>query len=356
MKKTKTVYAKNVAIGGGNRVTVQSMLNIPLTDTENVLNSIRLLEDEGCEIIRASVPDEDAAEAIKTIAPKMRVPLVADIHFNYRLAIKAVENGVAKLRINPGNIGGKEKMREVCSCLKDYGIPVRIGVNGGSVEADILEKYTHVCPEALVESAERSIAYFNEFDYDNIVVSIKASDVNTTYLANKLFSSKYDYPLHLGITEAGAALSGIVRSSAGIGALLLEGIGDTIRVSLTGDPLQEVVVGKELLCACGLRCEGVKIISCPTCARCKTDTLSIVNFLKENTKHIKEPVTAAVMGCVVNGPGESKEADVGVACGDGKAAMFKNGEIYKTIKSEDIAKVMLEEIELIAQRKREEAK
>ncbi len=351
MKTTKTVYAGNVAIGGGHRVTVQSMLNIPLTQTEAALHSIRLLEEEGCEIIRASVPDEDAAEAIKIIAPQMHVPLVADIHFNHRLAIASVKNGVAKLRINPGNIGGKEKIKEVCSCLKDYGIPVRIGINGGSVEKDILSKYGHVCAEALVESAERSIAYFNEFDYDNIVVSIKASDVPTTYAANKLFSSKYDYPLHLGITEAGASMSGMVRSAAGIGALLLEGIGDTIRVSLTGDPVQEVTVGKELLCACGLRNEGVHIVSCPTCARCKTDTLSIVNFLKEHTGHIKQPVTAAVMGCVVNGPGESKEADVGVACGDGKAALFKNGEIYKTIKTEDIAQALLDEIESIAQEK-----
>lgn len=351
MKPTKTVYVGNVPIGGGNRITVQSMLNIPLTQTNEVLNSIRLLEEEGCEIIRASVPDEDAAQAIKTIAPQMNVPLVADIHFNYRLAIASVKNGVSKLRINPGNIGGKDKIKEVCNCLKDYGIPVRIGINGGSVEKDILAKYSHVCPEALVESAERSIEYFNEFDYDNIVVSIKASDVTTTYKANKLFSSKYNYPLHLGITEAGAAMSGIVRSSAGIGALLLEGIGDTIRVSLTGDPVQEVSVGKELLCALGLRDEGVHIVSCPTCARCKTNTLEIVNFLKENTKHIKQSVTVAVMGCVVNGPGESKEADVGVACSDKKAALFKNGEIYKTIKTEDISKTLLEEIESIAHQK-----
>lgn len=353
MKNTKSVKIGNVVIGAGNNVAIQSMLNIPLSDTERVMNSIRALEEEGCEILRAAVPDMQEADALKDIIPKMNIPLVADIHFDYRLAIKSVENGVAKLRINPGNIGGKDKMREVCACLKDYGIPVRIGVNSGSVEKDILEKYKHVCAEALVESAERSIGYFNEFGYDNIVVSIKASDVVSTYSANKLFSEKYDYPLHLGITEAGANMSGIIRSSVGIGALLLDGIGDTIRVSLTGDPVQEVVAAKEILTACNLRKEGVRIVSCPTCARCKTDTLSIVEFLKENTKHVKEHVVVAVMGCVVNGPGESKEADIGVACSDGKGALFKGGEIYKTVKSNEIANILLEEIELIAKAKRE---
>lgn len=350
---TKQVKAGNVAIGGGAPVSIQSMLNIPLTDTERVLASIRALEEAGCEIIRAAVPDMESAEAIKTILPHMHVPLVADIHFDYRLAIASIENGVSKVRINPGNIGGKENVREVSACLKDHGIPVRIGINSGSVEKDLLEKYGHVCSEALVESAERHIAYFNEFDYDNIVMSIKASDVVMTYSANKLFSSRYDYPLHLGVTEAGAATAGIVRSSVGIGALLLDGIGDTIRVSLTGDPVQEVYAAKEILTACNLRKDGVRIVSCPTCARCKTDTLSIVEYLRDHTSHIKEHVVVAVMGCVVNGPGESKEADIGVACGDGKGAVFKNGEIYRTVRTEELCDVLLEEIGKIARERRE---
>ena len=351
-RSTRAVNAGGVTIGGGSSVKIQSMLNVPLTDTDRAIRQIEALEKEGCEIIRAAVPNMDAAEAIKTIMPHMNVPLVADIHFDHRLAIASVENGVSKVRINPGNIGGKDRVREVCACLKDHGVPVRIGVNSGSVEKDILEKYGHVCAQALVESAERSIAYFNEFGYDDIVMSIKASDVVMTVEANRLFSEKYDYPLHLGVTEAGAALSGVIRSSVGIGTLLMEGIGDTIRVSLTGDPVQEVTAAKEILTAAGLREEGVRIVSCPTCARCKTDTLSIVEYLKANTGHIKEHVVAAVMGCVVNGPGESKEADVGAACGDGKAAIFKGGKTYMTVPSEDIGRVLLSEIEKIAAERR----
>ena len=343
-KQTRAVKVSDVIIGGGFPVTIQSMLNIPLTDTDRVLASIRALEDAGCQIIRAAVPDMESAEAIKTVLPQMRVPLVADIHFDYRLAIASVEAGVSKVRINPGNIGGPDRVREVCACLREHDIPVRIGVNSGSVEKDLLEKYGHVCAEALVESAERSIGYFNEFGYDNIVMSIKASDVVMTVEANRLFSSRHDYPLHLGVTEAGAALTGVIRSSVGIGTLLMEGIGDTIRVSLTGDPVQEVTAAKEILTAVDMRREGVRIVSCPTCARCKTDTLSIV-----------ENVVVAVMGCVVNGPGESREADVGVACGDGKGAVFTGGEIYMTVPTQELSHVLLEEIEKIAERKRSEA-
>lgn len=346
---TKNVYAGSVPIGGGNRITVQTMLNIPLTQTNRVIADIHSLQEAGAEIIRAAVPDEDAAKALKTVLPEMSVPMVADIHFNWRLAIKSVEAGVSKLRINPGNIGGKEKLREVCACLKEYKIPVRIGVNGGSLEKDILEKHGGVCSEALVESAMRSVGYFNEFGYDDIVVSIKASDVVTTYEANRLFASRYAYPIHLGITEAGSNMSGIIRSSVGIGAMLLAGIGDTIRVSLTGEPMQEVLAGKEILSACNLRKEGVRVISCPTCARCTTDTLSIAEAIKESTKHIKPYVCVAVMGCVVNGPGESKEADIGVACCNGKGLIFKNGETYKTVDEKDIIKVLLEEINSLAE-------
>ncbi len=346
--KSKTVYAKNVPIGGGNRVTVQTMLNIPLNDTIRVINEIHALENAGCEILRTAIPDEESVEALKNILPEMSIPMVADIHFNWRLAIKSVEAGVSKLRINPGNIGGKDKLKEVCACLKEYKIPVRIGVNGGSLEKDILQKHGSVCSEALVESAMRSIGYFNEFGYDDIVVSIKASDVVTTYEANKLFFSRYDYPIHLGITEAGSSLSGIIRSSAGIGAMLLNGIGDTIRVSLTASPIEEIIAGKEILNACGMRREGVNVISCPTCARCTTDTLSIVTEIKEKTKHIKPYICVAVMGCVVNGPGESKEADIGVACCNNKGLLFKNGASYKTVDEKDITKVLLDEINTIA--------
>lgn len=349
MKKTKEAVIGNVIIGAGNKVAIQSMLNIPLTKTKAAIDQIHQLEDEGCEIIRAAVPDMECAEKIKEVVKNIRIPLVADIHFDYRLAIKSIENGVSKLRINPGNIGGRDKVREVAACLNEYNIPVRIGVNAGSLEKDILGKYGHPTSEAIVESAKRSIDYFNEFNYDNIVISIKSSDVVTTYQANMLFSSLYDYPLHLGVTEAGANLSGIVRSSVGIGALLMQGIGDTIRVSLTGDPLQEITAAKEILTACNLRNFGVRIISCPTCGRCKTDILSIVSEIKSLTSHIKTPVVVAVMGCGVNGPGEAKEADLGVACGDGKGILFKKGEIIKSVAAEDIIKILCDEIELYAQ-------
>ncbi len=345
MKKTREVAIGSVAIGAGNPIAIQSMINIPLTDTDRAIAQILELEKNGCEIIRAAIPNMDAAECIKKVVSAIHIPFVADVHFDYRLAIRSVENGASKLRINPGNIGGKERVREVAACLREYKVPVRVGVNGGSLDQDILERYGHPTPEAIVESAERSIAYFNEFQYDNIVVSIKSSDVVATYQANKLFASKYDYPLHLGVTEAGAHLSGIIRSSVGIGALLLEGIGDTLRVSLTGDPLQEVIAAKEILSACNLRESGVRIVSCPTCARCKTDLLSIVTEVKERTKEIETPLVAAVMGCGVNGPGEAKEADVGVACGDGMGILFRKGEIIGRVPAEQIVDALCAEIE-----------
>lgn len=324
---------------------VQSMLKLPPTDYKSIINEINELEMLGCDIIRGTIPNMEAAKVIPKIVKNTNIPFVADIHFDYRVAIEAIKNGVHKVRINPGNIGGKERVREVVKCLKDYDIPVRIGVNSGSLEKDLLEKYGHPTPEALVESAYRSIAYFNEFGYDNIVLSIKSSDVVTTIDANRLFREKYSYPLHLGVTEAGAELGGIVRSSIGLGSLLKDGIGDTIRVSLTGDSRDEVVVGREILISLGLLDEGVRVVSCPTCGRCKTDTLSIVKEIKEKTRHIKEPITVAVMGCAVNGPGEAKEADMGVACGDGNAVFFEKGEKVKSIKSEEIASFILERIE-----------
>lgn len=345
MKKTNVVKIGNKVIGGGNPIMVQSMLKLPPTDHKAIIDEINELEMLGCDIIRGTIPNMEAAKVIPKIVKNTNIPFVADIHFDYKVAIEAIKNGVHKVRINPGNIGGKERVREVVKCLKDYDIPVRIGVNSGSLEKDLLEKYGHPTPEALVESAYRSIAYFNEFGYDNIVLSIKSSDVVTTIDANRLFREKYSYPLHLGVTEAGAELGGIVRSSIGLGSLLKDGIGDTIRVSLTGDSRDEVIVGREILISLGLLDEGVRVVSCPTCGRCKTDTLSIVKEIKEKTRHIKEPITVAVMGCAVNGPGEAKEADMGVACGDGNAVFFEKGEKVKSIKSEEIASFILERIE-----------
>ena len=345
MKKTNAVKIGNKIIGGGNPIMVQSMLKLPPIDYKSIIDEINELEMLGCDIIRGTIPNMEATKVIPKIVKNTNIPFVADIHFDYRVAIEAIKNGVHKVRINPGNIGGKERVREVVKCLKDYDIPVRIGVNSGSLEKDLLEKYGHPTPEALVESAYRSIAYFNEFGYDNIVLSIKSSDVVTTIDANRLFREKYSYPLHLGVTEAGAELGGIVRSSIGLGSLLKDGIGDTIRVSLTGDSRDEVVVGREILISLGLLDEGVRVVSCPTCGRCKTDTLSIVKEIKEKTRHIKEPITVAVMGCAVNGPGEAKEADMGVACGDGNAVFFEKGEKVKSIKSEEIASFILERIE-----------
>lgn len=345
MKKTNVVKIGNKVIGGGNPIMVQSMLKLPPTDHKAIIDEINELEMLGCDIIRGTIPNMEAAKVIPKIVKNTNIPFVADIHFDYKVALEAIKNGVHKVRINPGNIGGKERVREVVKCLKDYDIPVRIGVNSGSLEKDLLEKYGHPTPEALVESAYRSISYFNEFGYDNIVLSIKSSDVVTTIDANRLFREKYSYPLHLGVTEAGAELGGIVRSSIGLGSLLKDGIGDTIRVSLTGDSRDEVIVGREILISLELLDEGVRVVSCPTCGRCKTDTLSIVKEIKEKTRHIKEPITVAVMGCAVNGPGEAKEADMGVACGDGNAVFFEKGEKVKSVKSEEIASFILERIE-----------
>ncbi len=341
----REIKIKDKAIGGENPVLVQSMLKTPLTNVKEVINQVKEMEMAGLDIIRGAVPDMECAGVLKKVLKEINIPFVADIHFDYRLAIESIKNGVNKLRINPGNIGGKERVKEVVRCLKDYGIPVRIGVNGGSLEKDLLEKYHHPTPEALVESAYRSIEYFNEFGYDNIVVSIKSSDVKTTVEANRLFRKKYDYPLHLGITEAGSGMSGLVRSSVGIGNMLYDGIGDTIRVSLTGKSINEVYAGREILMSLGLLNEGVRVISCPTCGRTKTNIYDIVDRLKEETKNIKKQAVVAVMGCAVNGPGEAKEADMGVACGDGNAVFFKRGEKIKGISAEEIIPTIMQELE-----------
>ena len=341
---SKIIRIKDKFIGGGNPILIQSMLNVPLTDTDNAIRQAVALEEAGCEVIRASIPNKEAAKKIPEIISRINIPFVADIHFDHRLAIMSAEYGVHKVRINPGNIGGKDKVKEVVKALRDHGIPARIGVNAGSLEKDLLEKYGRPTAEAMVESAKRHIDMFREFDYEDIAVSLKSSDTKMTIDANRLFARTYDYPIHLGVTEAGFGESAVVKSAIGIGTLLIDGIGDTIRVSLTGSPIPEVDAAKEILKACGKLNEGIQIISCPTCARCKTDTLSIVREIKELTKFIKTPLTVAVMGCFVNGPGEASQADVGIACGKEQGKLFEKGVITGTVKKEDYTKVLMERI------------
>jgi len=327
MKKvTKRVMVGDVAIGGGAPVTLQSMTN---TDTRNVdatVAQILRLEEAGCEIVRSSVYDLDCAKAIGEIKARIHIPLVADIHFDYRLAIAAIENGVDKIRFNPGNIGSRDKVRELVAAAKDHGTPIRIGVNGGSLEKEMLERYHGPTPEALAESALKHVAILEQESFYNTVISMKASDVTGTILSNRIVAEKTDYPLHIGVTESGMELAGIVKSSIGIGSLLFDGIGDTLRVSLTGDPVNEIKAGYEILSALGLRQNGIEIISCPTCGRCAVDLESIVRRVRAELSEDSGYLKAAVMGCVVNGPGEAKEADIGVAFAPGGGMVFKKGE------------------------------
>jgi len=314
------------------------------TDTRNIkatVRQIKQLEQAGCEIIRLAVPDMNAAKILGEIKRRIKIPIVADIHFNYRLAVEAIRQGVDGLRINPGNIGANWKVKEVVSAAKDKKIPIRIGVNSGSLPKDLLDKYGHISAEAMVEAAERHIEILEKQDFYDIKVSLKASDVLKTVEAYKLFSSKYDYPLHVGITETGPVPEGVVKSSIGIGLLLLEGIGDTIRVSLTDSPVTEVRVAYEILRVTGLRQEGIEIISCPTCGRCEIDIKKMVKGVKKALKDIKEPLKIAVMGCSVNGPGEAKEADFGIAGGKKQGIVFVKGRIVKTVKEEELIETLL---------------
>lgn len=354
MEKTKAVKIGKITIGAGYPAALQTMLKTPLTDTKAVIAKIGQLKEIGCDIIRAAVPDMKNAACIKEIVSHTDVPFVADIHFDYRLAIESVKNGAAKLRINPGNIGGEKCIREVVACLKEYRIPVRIGVNGGSLEKDILAKHGAPTAQALYESALRSIGLFNRFGYDDIVVSIKSSDVAATVAANRLFAAAQNYPLHLGVTEAGAGTAGLVRSCVGIGALLLDGIGDTLRVSLTGPPEDEIDAAKQILSACNLHQEGIRVVSCPTCGRCRTDTLSVVESIRQKTADIKTVLTVAVMGCAVNGPGEAKEADIGIAFGNGNGVIFKQGKKYRAVKTKDAVDVLCDEIRALSGAGRDE--
>ncbi|MBU4288434.1 MAG: flavodoxin-dependent (E)-4-hydroxy-3-methylbut-2-enyl-diphosphate synthase [Proteobacteria bacterium] len=343
-KKTRQIKVGKVKIGGMAPIAVQSMTNTFTQDIVSTVSQIRRLEKAGCEIIRVAVPDEEAAKAIKSIKKKISIPIIADIHFDYRLAIASARAGADGLRINPGNIGSVKKVKAVVECAKEFNIPIRIGVNSGSLEKDILKKYNGASAEAMVESAVRHIESLKSLDFHQIKVSIKASDVHRTLEAYRLLSSKTDLPLHVGVTEAGALFPGIVKSSLGIGMLLAEGIGDTIRVSLTRDPAEEVRVGFEILKALNIRRRGPEIVSCPTCGRCKIGLFDIVEQVDKALLTSTLDTKIAIMGCIVNGPGEAKEADIGIAGGDGKGILFKKGKVVKKIPEEKLVEVLLEEI------------
>lgn len=344
-KKTITINVGRVKIGGNNPIAVQSMTKTDTADVESTVRQIHSLEKIGCEIIRVAVPDMAAARSLGRIKKGINIPLIADIHFDWRLALEAVKQGADGLRINPGNIGAQWKIKEVVSAAKERKLPIRIGVNAGSLEKDILKKYKHPVPEAPVESAGRNIDVLENMGFNFIKVSLKASDVLTTIDAYRLFSKKYRYPLHIGISEAGPPSQGIIKSSVGLGILLNEGIGDTIRVSLTSEPEEEVRVAYAILGSLKLRQRGINIISCPTCGRTKIDLKKLVHKVEQHVKNINKPITLAVMGCVVNGPGEAKEADFGIAGGKGRGILFRKGEIIKSVKEEELLDCLIEELQ-----------
>lgn len=333
-----------VMIGRDHPVAIQSMTNTKTSDTAATGAQIAALAAAGCDIVRVAVPDIESARAIAKIKESTALPVVADIHFDYRLALEACFAGADKIRINPGNIGGEARVHAVADACSAHNIPIRIGINGGSLEKEAMERMGHDRAAAMLYSAERHIALLNKYDFDNICVSLKASSVSLTIEANRLFSEKYDYPLHIGVTETGAPRMGLIKSAAGIGALLAMGIGDTIRVSLTDDPVAEIAAGRDILRACGRSEHGVNIISCPTCARCRIGLIPIVSALDKALSGVQKRITVAVMGCAVNGPGEAKEADIGVAGGDGEALLFKKGEIIGKIPADDIVRVLAEEV------------
>lgn len=343
----KSVKCGNVVIGGGNPVSIQSMTNVDSRDEKALLEQIRQLQDAGCEIVRIAIPDMEAAETLAKVKPQVDVPLVADIHFDYRLAIASIEAGADKIRINPGNIGSDARVQAVVDAAKAKHIPIRIGVNSGSLEKDIVEKNGGVTAEGLAESALRNVKRIEDMGYDNLVVSLKSSDVKMNYEAHKLVAEQTNHPIHIGITEAGTLARGKVKSAVGIGALLLDGIGDTMRVSLTADPVEEVYFAKEILESMGLRQPKVNLVSCPTCGRTKVNLQHLAEEVDRRLADADVPagLKVAVMGCVVNGPGEAKEADFGVAGGDGKGVIFAKGEILKTVKEEDIVDELIKTIE-----------
>ena len=344
---TKQIQVGNVQIGGGAPVSIQSMCNTKTTDVEGSLAQIKALYTAGCEIVRLTVPTLEAAETFGRIAAQSPLPLVADIHFDYRCAIAAAEHGAAKIRINPGNIGGEDRVKAVVDCCKAHHIPIRVGVNGGSLEKELLEKYGHPTPEALVESAFGHIRLLEKYGFYDTCVSMKSSSVPLMMAAYRLFASQSDYPLHVGVTETGTEYMGTIKSAMGIGGLLCLGIGDTLRVSLTADPVKEVTAAKAILKAAGLRQEGVNIVSCPTCGRTQIDLIDLANRVEEALKDCKKPITVAVMGCVVNGPGEAREADVGVAGGDGCGVLFVKGELKEKLPYDQLLPALLRYVDAL---------
>ncbi|OPD25523.1 4-hydroxy-3-methylbut-2-en-1-yl diphosphate synthase [Clostridium botulinum] len=344
-KSTKKVKVGSIYVGGDSPISIQSMTNTDTRDVKSTLNQINKLEKIGCDIIRCAVPDIEASEALKIITKESKIPVVADIHFDHKLALESIKNGVDALRINPGNIGSMERVKMVAEAAKGKSIPIRVGVNSGSLKKDILDKYGRVCPEALVESALQHVNILEKCNFNDIVISIKSSNVIQMIESYRLISEKVNYPLHLGVTEAGTTFRGTIKSSVGIGTLLAEGIGDTIRVSITGDPLEEIKIGKEILRSLGYVNEGIEFVSCPTCGRTNIDLISIAEEVEKRLSNCNKNIKVAVMGCVVNGPGEAREADIGIAGGKGEGLIFKKGKVIKKVKEEDIIDELIKEIE-----------
>ena len=346
-KITRQIHIGNVAIGGGAPISVQSMCNTKTTDTKATVAQIKALQNAGCDIVRVAVPDMEAAQNLGNIIKEINIPLVADIHFDYKLALEAIKQGISALRLNPGNIGGEEKVRAVVKAAKEAHIPIRIGVNAGSLDKKILAKYGEVTPEALVESAMQHVKILEDLDFHDLKISLKAHDVPLTLAAYRLMSKTVDYPLHLGITEAGTVNTGIIKSAVGIGALLSEGIGDTFRISLTGDPVVEVKVANEILKSLGLKEYGPTLVACPTCGRTSIDLPAIAAQVEKKLEGIQDPIDVAVMGCVVNGPGEARGADVGIAGGNGEGLIFRKGEIIRKVPEDKLVEELFKEIDAI---------
>ena len=354
-KQTRQIHIGKVAIGGGAPISVQSMCNTKTTDTAATVAQIKALQNAGCDIVRVAVPDMEAAKNLGNIIKEISIPLVADIHFDYKLALEAIEQGISALRLNPGNIGGEEKVRAVVKAAKEAHIPIRIGVNAGSLDKKILAKYGAVTPEALVESAMQHVKILEDLDFHDLKISLKAHDVPLTLAAYRLMSKTVDYPLHLGITEAGTVNTGIIKSAVGIGALLSEGIGDTFRISLTGDPVVEVKVANEILKSLGLKEYGPTLVACPTCGRTSIDLPAIAEQVEKKLAGIKDPIDVAVMGCVVNGPGEARGADVGIAGGNGEGLIFRKGEIIRKVPEDKLVEELFKEIDAILEERKNNA-
>ncbi len=343
-RKSKSIKIGKVLIGGGFPIAVQSMTTTDTRDVEATVRQIQALQNEGCEIVRVSVLNMEAAEALGAIKARIEIPIVADIHFRYKLALEAINQGVHKVRLNPGNIGARHKVEAVCAAAKDRGIPIRIGVNSGSLPQDLLKRYGHDDPEAFALAAMRQIEILEDHNFNNIAISVKSTNVNTAFYAYQILATMTEHPFHVGITEAGTKWPGSIKSSVGIGAILMGGLGDTIRVSLATDPVEEVKVGKQILKSLELKQEGVDIIACPTCGRCQIDMIPLAEEVERRTKHFKTPLKAAVMGCVVNGPGEAMAADIGIAGGDGIGLLFKKGKVVGEVKEHELADLLVSEI------------